>query len=147
MTTDSDGHMPPDADTMARVHAAAYVLDRPWTLAEFSQLVQSLHVLRLGDSRAFVLARIIAGEAEILTIATHPDHRRNGLALRLLEQFHDLARNRGATTAFLEVAADNHAALTLYQGRGYKQVGTRRGYYERPRGPAADALIMQRPLT
>jgi len=139
--------MPPDAGCMARVHAAAYVLDRPWSLAEFTQLVLSPHILRVGDSRAFILARIIADEAEILTIATHPQHRRKGLAMGLLEQFHDMARSRGATTAFLEVAADNHAAITLYQGCGYIQVGMRRAYYERAGGPAANALIMQRPLT
>ena len=132
---------------MAAVHAAAYRLDRPWSLAEFQDLTRSPHVIAFGDARALLLARIIADEAEVLTIATHPDHRREGLARRLLERFHATARARGATTAFLEVAADNAPALALYLSAGYVQVGQRRAYYAREGAPAADALILRRTLT
>ena len=137
----------PDADQMARIHAAAYRLDRPWSRAEFGDLLDSPHVIALGDDRAFILARIIADEAEVLTIATHPDHRRHGLARALLQQFQHAAAARGATTAFLEVAADNTPALALYLAAGYAQAGLRRRYYDRADGPAADALILRRPLT
>lgn len=137
----------PDAEVMARIHAAAYRLDRPWTRAEFSGLMDSPHVIALGDDRAFILARIIADEAEVLTIATHPDHRRQGLARDLLARFHAAARAKGADTAFLEVAADNAAALALYLSAGYVQAGLRRAYYDRADGPAADALILRCHLT
>lgn len=151
MTRDkADGCFPaslPDAATMAWVHAAAYQMDRPWSLREFTALVESPFVLALGDARAFILTRIIADEAEILTIATHPDHRRHGLACALLDQFHAAARERGAARAFLEVAADNHAARALYEAAGYRQIGQRRAYYLRDTGPAADALILQFALT
>ena len=137
----------PDAEVMARIHAAAYRLDRPWTRAEFSALIDSPHVIALGDDRAFILARIIADEAEVLTIATHPDHRRHGLARALLAQFHAVAQAEGAVTAFLEVAADNPPALALYLSAGYVQAGLRRAYYDRADGPAADALILRCHLT
>ncbi len=132
---------------MAQTHAAAYSLDRAWSLAEFQSLTDSPHVLALGDARAFLLVRIIADEAEILTIATHPAHRRQGLARALLEQFHKAAQQRGAAHAFLEVAADNLPARALYQAAGYTQIGQRRAYYARTGGKAADALILQRRLT
>jgi [ribosomal protein S18]-alanine N-acetyltransferase len=137
----------PDAATMARIHAAAYRLDRPWTRAEFSALLDSPHVTALGDDRAFILARIIADEAEVLTIATDPDHRRHGLARALLARFHAAAQAKGAVTAFLEVAADNAPALGLYLSAGYVQAGLRRAYYDRADGPAADALILRCLLT
>ncbi|MFU8881420.1 MAG: GNAT family N-acetyltransferase [Rhodobacterales bacterium] len=137
----------PDPATMAHTHAAAYSLDRAWSLAEFQSLTDSPHVLALGDARAFLLARIIADEAEILTIATHPDHRRQGLARALLDQFHRAAQQRGAAHGFLEVAADNLPARALYQAAGYGQIGQRRAYYARASGGAADALILQRKLT
>ena len=137
----------PDAATMAQVHAAAYRIDRPWSLREFAELLESPHVLALGDGRAFILARVIADEAEILTIATDPAHRRQGLARAMLDQFHAAAQTRGATRAFLEVAADNHAARALYEAAGYRQTGQRRAYYPRAAGPAADALILQIALT
>ena len=132
---------------MARIHAAANSLDRAWGLSEFVALTDSPHVLALGDDRAFVLARIIADEAELLTIATHPDHRRKGMARALLTRFHSAARTRGATHAFLEVAADNMAARALYGAAGYHQIGQRRAYYARATGPAADALVLQRGLS
>lgn len=132
---------------MARIHAAAYRLDRPWTYAEFSALLTSPHVIALGDDRAFILARIIADEAEVLTIATHPDHRRTGLGRALLDRFHKVVQAKGAVTAFLEVAADNTPAHRLYLSAGYAQVGLRRAYYDRSDGPAADALILRRDLT
>ncbi|MDX5384148.1 MAG: GNAT family N-acetyltransferase [Rhodobacterales bacterium] len=136
----------PDADTMAAVHAAAYRLDRPWTAAEFRGLTDSPHILALGDARAFILVRIIADEAEVLTIATHPDHRRKGLARDLLARFHAEALARGATSAFLDVAADNAPAIALYLGAGYARLGQRRAYYPRQDAPAADALLLRRAL-
>ena len=136
----------PDADTMAAVHAAAYRLDRPWTAAEFRGLTESPHVIALGDARAFILVRIIADEAEVLTIATHPDHRRKGLARDLLARFHAVALARGATSAFLDVAADNAPAIALYLGAGYARLGQRRAYYPRQDAPAADALLLRRAL-
>jgi [ribosomal protein S18]-alanine N-acetyltransferase len=64
----------------------------------------------------------------------------------LLAQFHAAARARGATTAFLDVAADNAPAIALYLGAGYAQVGQRRAYYPRKNASAADALLMRRAL-
>jgi len=49
----------------------------------------------------------------------------------------------GAKAVFLEVAADNAAALALYQEAGFETVGVRRGYYPRPGGGAADALNLR----
>ena len=61
--------------------------------------------------------------------------------------WHDEARRRGATRAFLEVATDNAPARALYDAAGYRPAGLRRGYYPRPRGRACDALILTRELT
>lgn len=131
---------------MAQVHAAAYRLDRPWRLSEFASLTASPHCMAIGDARGFVLGRIIADEAEILTIATHPAHQRQGLAHALLTQFHSLARQRGAMRGFLEVGADNLPAIALYTALDYAKVGQRRAYYARAGGSFADALILARPL-
>jgi ribosomal-protein-alanine N-acetyltransferase len=46
---------------------------------------------------------------------------------------------------FLEVAADNLAAIALYQATGFIKVGVRKGYYPHPDG-AKDALVMRRAL-
>jgi len=88
----------------------------------------------------------VLDEAELLTIAIHPDHRRTGLGRLHLEQFHATAARLGATRAVLEVAVDNAAARALYDNAGYAVAGTRRGYYRTPEGAQIDAVIMARPL-
>ncbi len=88
----------------------------------------------------------MADEAEIVTIATDPGAQRQGSARRLLATFEGQASERGATRVFLEVAADNLAAIALYQAAGYHEVARRAGYYNRSGGGRVDALILEKPL-
>ncbi|WP_233270541.1 GNAT family N-acetyltransferase [Chachezhania sediminis] len=131
---------------MARLHAAAFTRSRPWTEAEFADLLDGPGTFAAGDDRAFVLARVIAGEAELLTIATDPALQRQGLARTLMDEWQALAMARGATQAFLEVAADNDAARALYAACAYAEAGRRKGYYHRSDGSRVDALVMTRAL-
>ena len=136
--------MSPEA--LADLHARAFAQDRPWTAQEFSSLLSLPGTLLLGDHRAVLLGRVTLDEAEILTLATHPDHRRQGLASALLAGFEAQARDWGVTHAFLEVAEDNRPARALYEGQGYAEVGRRRAYYARTAAPAVAALVLARPL-
>jgi ribosomal-protein-alanine N-acetyltransferase len=136
--------MTPEA--LARLHAAAFVEERPWTAPEFAALLAGPGALLLGDDRAMLLARVAADEAEVLTLATDPAWRRQGLAGALLGRFHAEARARGAVRAFLEVAEDNVAARALYAGAGYSEAGRRRGYYRKASGGTVDALLLSRLL-
>ncbi len=120
---------------------------RPWSEREFTGLLASPHCFAVGDARAFALARVIADEAELLTIATDPALRRQGLARACMDAWQTASIRRGATRAFLEVAADNRAARALYAACGYGVAGQRRGYYRRPDGGSVDAYILERPLT
>ncbi len=136
--------MTPDA--LATLHAAAFSQSRPWSADEFAALLASPFCFLVGDAKSFALGRAIADEAELLTIATHPDARRMGLARDRLAIFEGIARSRGATSAFLEVAADNPAALGLYTAQCYVQTGQRKAYYARPDAPAVDALMLRKTL-
>lgn len=89
----------------------------------------------------FVLWRVAAQEAEILTIAVLPPWRRGGLGQSLLDAATAEAAGAGAEEMFLEVACDNNPALTLYQKAAFRQVGLRKGYYS-----GKDALVMSRNL-
>ncbi|MBC7906976.1 MAG: GNAT family N-acetyltransferase [Rhodospirillaceae bacterium] len=97
--------------------------------------------LRPPGPAGFVLWRAIAGEAEILTIAVLPPWRRSGLGGRLLDAALVASQAAGAEAMFLEAAADNVAALALYQKREFRQVGLRKGYYA-----GKDAVVMRRDL-
>lgn len=131
---------------MAATHAAAFDNGRAWSADEFSGLLRMPGFFACGDASAFALVRVALDEAELLTIATHPDHRRTGLARTLMEFWHIRATRIGARRAFLEVAADNAPALALYGACGYTMVGQRRGYYARPDGASVDAIVMTRAL-
>jgi tRNA threonylcarbamoyl adenosine modification protein YeaZ len=98
-----------------------------------------------AQSKGFILCRSIAGEAEILTIAVDPVARRRGWGAALVEMAAGIATETRAEALFLEVAADNLAAIALYQSTGFSKVGLRKGYYPHPDG-AKDALVMRRAL-
>lgn len=88
--------------------------------------------------QGFVLARIAADEAEILTILVLPPFRRTGLARRLLAAVADNAKTQGVVKLFLEVALSNEAGLALYTKVGFTEVGRRPRYYAN----GGDALLL-----
>lgn len=134
------------ATDMAATHAAAFTEARPWTAAEFSNLLGQKFCHALGDANCFSLIRVIADEAELLTIATHPDAQRQGLAYACMNEWQQTAAALGAVRGFLEVAADNHPARALYSACGFEPCGLRTGYYARFDGKPVDAILMAREL-
>lgn len=136
----------PDSAALARLHQQSFITPRPWSAAEIASLLQSPHVFAEVDAHGFLLGRVIADEAEVLTLCVAPIARRGGVGARLLAAFMATARARGATTAFLEVAADNSAALALYARDGFTQTGQRRAYYTAPDGRSVDAALLARAI-
>jgi ribosomal-protein-alanine N-acetyltransferase len=137
-----------DALALAKAHASAF--DAPWPPEAFSALMGTPGVFALTavdrGPVGVILMRAIAGEAEVLTLAVEPSHRRRGVARALLEAGLAQAITAGAEACFLEVAADNVAALALYRAAGFDEAGHRGGYYRRPGGQAVDALVLRRTL-
>ena len=132
-------------DDLAALHARAFADQRPWTAAEFASLLASPHTLLVTDPMGFVLGRVLASEAEILTLAVDPAARRQGCARRMLDAFLVQSAHQ-AETAFLDVAADNAPARALYKAAGFAETGRRKGYFARKAGPAVDAILMTRAL-
>lgn len=79
-------------------------------------------------------------QGDIQTLAVSPAHRRGGLGRTLLRALLAEAYQRGASDVFLEVRADNHGALALYESEGFGVIDRRVGYYQ-PDG--VDALVMR----
>lgn len=127
---------------MAALHARCFTTPRPWGAAEFAAIVSDPLCFTLIESDGFLIGRAVAGEAEILTLAVGPDARRRGMAARLVQGFLTEAQNRGAAQVFLEVAATNQAAISLYLQAGFAKVGLRRGYYTQADGATDDAVVM-----
>ncbi|MBY8976673.1 GNAT family N-acetyltransferase [Rhodobacteraceae bacterium NNCM2] len=124
--------------------------ERPWTAAKFLRFATTGDVLFLGDAGltdCLIVLRIALDEAEILNLGVVPTARRRGLATRMMEAAETEAALLGVRTLFLEVAFDNEAALALYRKTGFEQVGRRKGYYLRPDGSRADALVMRKEMS
>lgn len=133
-------------EQLAALHARAFTKSRPWSTAEFSALLASPHCFAVTEAHAFALGRVVADEAELLTLASDPEHQRQGHARKCLYLFEKEAQMRGATMAFLEVAEDNSAALALYRAAGYHIKATRPAYYNHGSTAPIDALVMARLL-
>ncbi|MDT8856573.1 GNAT family N-acetyltransferase [Paracoccaceae bacterium Fryx2] len=136
--------MTPEA--LAGLHAACFTTPRPWSAAEFSGLLADPQVFLIVETDGFLLGRAVMDEAEVLTLAVASVARRQGFGARLVAGFLAQAAARGAGRAFLEVAADNAAAIALYARLGFVQAGRRRRYFRTPAGDSVDALVLARPL-
>jgi ribosomal-protein-alanine N-acetyltransferase len=131
---------------MAATHAVAFTVTRAWGVDEFADLVSDPKCFATGDPSSFALLRVVADEAEVLTIATVPDHRRKGLARKALTEAEKEAATRGAAFVFLEVAEDNAAARALYAAMGYTPIGRRDGYYTPKNSAPVAALVLRKQL-
>lgn len=135
-----------DTEDLARLHRAAFTVSRPWSAAEIEGLIGSPHVALFRAAHGFALTRLVAGEAELLTVAVDPAHHRKGIAEGLLRRW--LAEvGHTADTALLDVAADNFPAQSLYVKLGFAEAARRPEYYARPNAPRVDAVIMKLALT
>jgi len=139
-----------DAEAMSAVHASAF--DAAWDAPAFRGLLDrpgSLAFVAIGHQDGavlgFILGQVAADEVEVLSIAVTPSARRFGLGRQLLSALLEAAADRGVATLHLEVAADNVAALALYEAEGFAVSGRRKGYYVRATG-RADAVLMSRAL-
>lgn len=134
-------------DTMAQIHSEAFTHERAWSAAEFADLLAQKHTHLTARPFGFALIRVIADEAELLTLAVSPRHQRQGIAHALMAAWIAQATALGAQSGFLEVASDNTAARALYRAYDFAQIASRPAYYRRTDAPAADALILKRAFT
>jgi len=95
-----------------------------------------------GKITAMIVVWLLVDEAHIATIATHPDHRRRGIASRLLIHALQSLKDEGADHSVLEVREGNTAAQAMYHGFGFVESGRRTHYY---RDNDEDAILMTLP--
>lgn len=144
MTEDPEIATGAHAAIFAAIHATAFPPRERWGVDSFSLQLALPGVFGLLDPRGGVLlARVIADEAEILTLAVEPRARRQGVATALLNQARAEAGRRGARSVVLEVSVGNRAARDLYGRAGFVEIGRRLRYY--PDG--SDAMILRAELT
>ena len=82
---------------------------------------------------------VMADEGYITNVAVFPEFRRQGVAAKLIAVFENFARGNKLAFLTLEVRPSNTAAIALYKGFGFEEVGRRKNYYDLPK---EDALIL-----
>ena len=141
---------PDDAGRVAMLHAAGF--PDPWSPSAFRDLLAESTSLGLGIEQhgglvGFVLVQIVAGEADILTIATAPELKRTGIATQLIQGLLTRLGERGIARITLDVAEDNTPARALYDRLGFAEDGRRPNYYTTGRDIPAAAILMSRNLS
>lgn len=138
------------AKSLALLHAQCFAPG--WSAKAIAELMAMPGALTLlaqseqGEAVGFIITRNTAGEAEILTLAVAPDHRRRHIAEKLVETAAGQLVNRGARNLYIEVAESNTAARLLYKKLGFLPTGRRQDYYAKPNGGCEDAALMTRSL-
>ena len=87
----------------------------------------------------YVIFYYVLDEGEIARIATSPQHRRQGLAVRLLEKMRAFSYEQNITRWLLDVRISNETAIHFYKAAGFAEDGVRKNFYA---NPPEDAILM-----
>lgn len=142
-----------DLCQLAEIHRQSFAA--PWSDGELQKMLSNplyigLLARRVGGGAqpplGFVLIRVAADEAEIITIAVSTRHRHRGIATALMNASIRRLQEDRIKTVFLEVDSANQNAIRLYTQLGFITVSDRVGYYRRTdeeTGKRSNALVMR----
>lgn len=144
MTVTTRPAVPDDLDALVRIEQAVFGANA-WSAEQVAD--ELAH-----DTRWYVVAQDDAGQAlgyaglyvsvpdaDVQTVVVAREAQGRGVGRRLVAELVTHAWARGCTRIFLEVRADNEAALHVYDGAGFRRLGRRPRYY--PDG--SDAVTMR----
>ena len=136
---------PADLDRVLQIEVRASSM--PWTpemfLAERERADRGeVFVARAAEEGTpevvgYVCLWLMGEEVHITNIAVDAARRRRGVGSRLVAFALEWARRHRARRLTLEVRASNQGAQALYRQFGFRTVGTRPGYYDRPKEDGA----------
>lgn len=128
---------------LARTHAAAFGPDNGWPMQDFARYMDNPTALVLGTDSCFIVVRLAGPEAEVLTLATHPDLQGRGRATALLRDTLERLAAVNVEEVFLDVSDQNTAARALYARCGFTGFAMRHNYYKN----GATAICMKAVLS
>ena len=143
--------VPEDLAAMARIERASF--SDPWSEDSLATALDRMVVLVAAEGEGagdgavgvvgYVVALVLAPDAEVADLAVAPEARRRGVGRALLARAIEVLADLTVRAVHLEVRESNRAARTLYESAGFRPVGRRRGYY---RQPVEDALLLRREI-
>ena len=140
---------PPDFEKIIELEHEIFA-DQAWSASTMLADLEAIHTQYLvafvdGQLAGYAGLSAPAGsfQADVNTIAVAEGFRRRGIAAEMMSQLVEMATRSGAEQMFLDVRADNPAAIELYKKFGFEQIDTRKRYYQ-PEG--IDALVMRKEI-
>lgn len=131
-----------DVPAVALIEKECFSL--PWSEKSFEDaLAKEENIYLVAKENDTVIGYVgawgVLGEADITNVCVHPEHRKKGVGEALISQLVELGEKDNIDTFFLEVRESNYAAIALYEKMGFKNIGTRKNFYERP---VENAIVM-----
>lgn len=116
----------------------------PWSLKSFQESLinkNTLYMVAVENEKVIGYAGMYISfeEGDISNVAVASNYRKRGVATKLLLEIIRRAHEKGVTDVTLEVRETNVGAIRLYEKLGFKEVGIRKNFYEKP---IENALIM-----
>ena len=116
----------------------------PWSRESFEDAIsrpENIYMVALVDGHIAGYAGSwgVFGETEITNVCVDEAYRRKGIAGKLIDALVNEAVNKGVDIFFLEVRQSNTAAIKLYESKGFKNIGVRKNFYDKPK---EDGIVM-----
>ena len=121
----------------------AQSIPQPWSESDFEFELTNKFAINLvcvenQQVIGFLCAHNVYGQCNINSIATHPDHRNEGIATKLLSELINRVKDLSDAQITLEVRLQNKPAISFYEKQGFVVQGTRANFYK---NPTDDALL------
>lgn len=106
---------------------------------------QTMLLIALEDREVigYLILYFVLEDGEIARIAVADEHRRKGVAGKMLRELALLCRENGVNRLMLDVRESNEAARAFYVKQGFEIDGVRKNYYS---NPVENAVLMSVPL-
>lgn len=133
-----------DIPELSRIEAESFSM--PWSAAAFGDLLKRpycTYLTALADGRVAGCCGYTDSlhEANIDNVVVASEYRNQGIAQIMLAKLLERGAASGVESYVLEVRVSNLPAIHIYEKLGFRSVGIRPGFYEKP---VEDARIMKR---
>lgn len=133
-----------DIPRVVAIERASYTM--PWSEATFRGLLRRRDAEMVtaevdGEVVGYAAFWCVVDQGELGNVAVTAEWRGAGIGARLVDDVLRRAARRGVREVFLEVRPSNTVARRLYEHLGFRPVGRRRNYYQRP---LEDAIVLRR---
>lgn len=123
------------------------IFSHPWSKKSFEETLEKQENLCLvaRDNKTksiagYCIFTISFEDADLCRIAVADKYRRKNIADKMMESAIEKLKKRNVFRILLEVRKNNIPAISLYEKYGFKQLGTRKGYYSEP---VEDGLVFE----